>query len=410
MRKRYACIVNAALLLPVLLTAFCSSDNPGPATAKIYEKDNVTYVENPASPDTVPAGYALEEILSIGDTGDDENYLIVRPSPPKIDNNGNIYTMDYKKDSVFKYDGRGVFIQKFGRRGEGPGEAVFMRDFAVDEYNGMLLIMDSRLTKISRFLPDGSLHSEFKIDRYADRLFVPDKDAYYVVHTVYDDNDRQFNTVIKYSPDGRKLATSPKLPDDKYLILKKENRTISLKPPFCARSIFTISPDGLLYWGMSDEYRFEGYNTELHMVKVIEKVVVEQVTVTAEEKEQYIKQVKENIAKRGNDPSIIDSSVISRFPDHYPVYYFPCFDAENRLWVPIIARNDQVQHIDIFDSNGVFKETRAFKKPAGILTIGDIFDRAVIKGDLIYAAVRDNEENRFIKVYRMVKQPDAVEK
>ena len=407
MRKRYSWIFKVALLLPVVLTFFCSSKDTRQTSTKTYEKDNVIYVENPASLNTIPTVYELKEILSIGDSGDDDNYVLARPSGPAVDDNGNIYVMDFRKGSVFAYDGKGVFLRKYGRQGEGPGETLFMIDFAVDNHNRMLYILDLRLRKVSRFLLDGTLHSEIKTEKYPDRLFLPGTNTYYIVCDVYDDNGKEFKKIVKYSLDGKKLAASPNVPSHKFIILRKGNVTSTLTPPFCAYSIFAVSPTGHIYWGMSDEYRFELFNPVLQEVKVILKAVSERVSVTTEEKEQYLKQVKKNIARKGYDPTVIDSSTIDLLPDYYPIYYSLGFDEENCLWVPLVSKEEEVQNIDIFDSEGVFAETRVFKKPGGILYLFDVFSKPVIKGDLIYAVVRDAEENWFIKVYRLVKQPKA---
>ncbi len=410
MKKHYSWIFKVFLTLPVVFSFFCGPKNTPQKSTVTYEKNNVTYVENPALQNVAPPVYELKEILSIGDDGDDENYVFRSPRRLAVDDNGNIYVMDSRKFSVSAFDGKGVFSRRYGRRGEGPGEFLLMLDFAVDDHNRMLHILDLKHNKISRFLLDGTHHSEIRIDKYADGLFMPDGDTYYIIGEDIYENDKSFKNIKKYSRDGEKSVTSPKLPLDKYIVIEKGNRTITLPAAFCAKSIVALSPKGNLFRGMSDDYRFEVFNPVFQKVKIIKKDISERVNVTIEEKEQYIKAVKESTLRRGKDPSIIGASTVDLLPDYYPIYYTFWFDGDGRLWVPLIKREDQVQYIDIFDGEGVFVETRAIKKPAGTFMLYDVFIKPVIKGDLVYAIVRDAEENWVVKVYRLVLQPDAAHK
>lgn len=411
MRKQYSWIFKVFLMLPVVFSFFCGPKNAHQKSTVTYEKDNVTYVENPASPNVVPPVYELKEILSVGgggESGEDENYVFVNPRRLAVDGNGHIYVMDSRKFSVSAFDEKGVFLRRYGRRGEGPGEFLLMLDFAVDDQNRMLHILDLKHNKISCFLPDGTLHSEIKIDKYAQRLFLPDRDIYYTVHRVYDEKDKELKNIIKYSRDGKKVATSPTFPRSKHVKFQKNTVTHTLMPQFCALSIIANSPTGKIFWAMSDDYRFDVFNPVFQKVKIIKKDVSERVNVTIEEKEQFLKTVRGNLMRKGSDPSAIDSSIIDLLPDYYPIYYSFWFDGDGRLWVPLVKRDEQIQYIDIFDREGVFVETRVIKKPAGTLYLYDVFVKPIVKGDLVYAVVRDAEENWAVKVYRLVLQPGAV--
>lgn len=410
MKKQYSWIFKVFLMLPVIFSFFCGSENPPQKGTVIYEKDNVTYVENPASQTVDPPVYELSEVLSIGsgeDGKNDENYVFVRPRRLAVDGNGHIYVMDCRKLSVFAFDEKGVFLRKYGRRGEGPGEFVIMLDFAVDDRNRMLHILDLKHNKISRFLLDGTLHSEIKVDKFVERLFLADGNTYYIVGNVRDENDKELINIIKYSLDGKKLATSSTFPRSNYIIINKGDTVFTLQTPFDENFIIAHSPNGNIFWGMTDDYRFEVYNPVFRKVKIIKKDVSDRVKVTIEEKEQFLKERKEKLMRGGFDPSVIDSSIIDRLPDYYPIYYSFWFDGDGRLWVPLIRKDDQIQYIDIFDREGIFVETRAIKKPAGILTLADIFDKPAVKGEFIYATVRDIEGNWLVKGFKLVLLPEA---
>jgi|GEM_PF-2043930 len=410
MKEQYSWTFKVFLMLPVIFSFFCGPENSPQKGTVTYEKDNVTYVENPASQTVDPPVYELSDVLTIGhseDGKDDENYVFVSPRRLAVDGNGHIYVMDSRKSAVFAFDEKGVFLRKYGRRGEGPGEFVIMLDFALDDRDRMLHILDLRHNKVSRFLLNGTLHSEIKVDKFRDRLFLADGNTYYIVGDVRDENDNVFKNIIKYSLVGRKLATSSTFPRSKYIIIDKGDTVYTLQAPFDANSIIALSPNGNIFWGMTDDYRFEVYNPVFQKVKIIKKDVSDRVKVTIEEKEQFLKERKGKMMRRGFDPSVIDSSIIDRLPDYYPIYYSFWFDGDGRLWVPLIRRDDRIQYIDIFDREGIFVETRAIKKPAGVLTLADIFYKPAVKGEFIYATVRDIEGNWLVKGFKLVLLPGA---
>ncbi len=55
---------------------------------------------------------------------ENEKYLIVKLSSAAIDKKGNIYITDSKLNSIIKFNKKGNFLKKYGRRGQGPGEFI----------------------------------------------------------------------------------------------------------------------------------------------------------------------------------------------------------------------------------------------------------------------------------------------
>src|SRR4030042_2929905 len=64
----------------------------------------------------------LIEDLSIGVEEGDENFMFSYPVDVDSDSNGHIYVLDYQECLMTKYDSKGMFMTKFGRKGQGPGE------------------------------------------------------------------------------------------------------------------------------------------------------------------------------------------------------------------------------------------------------------------------------------------------
>lgn len=75
--------------------------------------------------------------LKIGSI-DDETFLF--PGKIKIDQKNNIYVLDFMDYSVKKFDSSGNFIQKFGKKGRGPGELTTPFDFDVFNDGKVILL------------------------------------------------------------------------------------------------------------------------------------------------------------------------------------------------------------------------------------------------------------------------------
>lgn len=71
-----------------------------------------------------------------------------------------IYLLD-SNSGMLVFDIKGNFISKIGNKGRGPGEYISSRVFSIDEYNGMISIIDNQVNKIINFkIEDYSLIGE----------------------------------------------------------------------------------------------------------------------------------------------------------------------------------------------------------------------------------------------------------
>ena len=75
--------------------------------------------------------------LKIGSIEDETFYF---PGRIRIDKDENIYVLDFKDYSVKKFDSSGNFIQKFGKKGKGPGELTTSFDFNVFNDGKVILL------------------------------------------------------------------------------------------------------------------------------------------------------------------------------------------------------------------------------------------------------------------------------
>lgn len=79
-----------------------------------------------------------------------ENEILINPARVKIDENSNIYILDWDDCSIKKFDQNGKFIAKYGKKGKGPGE--FSQAFNFDVIgNGKIAVLGPNDNKFAVF-------------------------------------------------------------------------------------------------------------------------------------------------------------------------------------------------------------------------------------------------------------------
>lgn len=106
---------------------------------------------------------ALEEISEIGISEGDENYIFGSINDVEVDKWGNIYILDQKMSRITKFDEKGKFILKFGKKGQGPGEFEFPEAMVLDSER-MICVLSSG--KVCEFDENGRFIHQFPIRHY----------------------------------------------------------------------------------------------------------------------------------------------------------------------------------------------------------------------------------------------------
>ena len=92
------------------------------------------------------------------DTGDTTD-VIRNITAIELDDDGNIYILDRRRASVFKYDSSGMFLDRFGERGTGPGEMTAPVEILC--YSDTVYIADQRQRKLITFDRNGNFLKDF---------------------------------------------------------------------------------------------------------------------------------------------------------------------------------------------------------------------------------------------------------
>jgi hypothetical protein len=83
----------------------------------------------------------------------------------RIDKNGYIFLLDeYSQQALFRFDQKGKFLNRYGRRGQGPGEYQTIRGFDFDSMGNVYLLT---VYKIIKYKKTGEFLEERKINIFS---------------------------------------------------------------------------------------------------------------------------------------------------------------------------------------------------------------------------------------------------
>lgn len=135
----------------------CGSESPGPGVT-VRDSAGVTVVENPAMKPDADAPWTLGTgpSVSIGVLDGAEAYQLFRVADAVRLEDGRIVVVNGGSAEVRVYDGGGTFLERWGGKGEGPGE--FMAPTRIARWSGdSLAVWDRRLRRLTVFAADGTL-------------------------------------------------------------------------------------------------------------------------------------------------------------------------------------------------------------------------------------------------------------
>ncbi|MBN1969059.1 MAG: hypothetical protein JXR48_02490 [Candidatus Delongbacteria bacterium] len=141
--KLVVLIASIAILMSCSKKNYSLSESNG---VKIYQNKNIV-IDSTFT-------YEFTELFTISDKSADNfsfegNYS--NPNYIKVDNMNNLYLIDYKQMSIFKFDSQGQYCLNFGKKGQGPGE--FNNGANISFYRDTLFVTD--FDWISKFDFDG---------------------------------------------------------------------------------------------------------------------------------------------------------------------------------------------------------------------------------------------------------------
>jgi hypothetical protein len=370
------------LVVVLLLGAIACSKKEAPPEESAYPVrteviDGVEVITNPDYPRDGRQVYGLEEELNIGVIEGDENYLLSHPQDVKVAANGDIYVLDWTDTHILVYDKDGKYVRTAAHKGRGPGEfelpAYF--DFLSD---GRLVLLDGRNRQVSILDQSGAYVDGFKVEGFCTDMKVDGQDCLYFARSITPEvNASGVTQIIERKLelfctelDGQVLYDYGTFRGGKMSYTITETGVTSGMSPYAHTTAWTVDEEGRLYAGYNENYQLSVYDPDGELLFKFGREFAP---------------IKYEEYKGGANPEYWSA---------FSQYMF--FDDEGNLWLwhYTVTEEETGYEYDIFSPEGIY--LRQVVVPHRIYRI---------ENGKVYSIVRDEQDYRFVKRYRMVPAP-----
>ncbi|MBE3124996.1 MAG: hypothetical protein IMZ57_04985 [Acidobacteria bacterium] len=296
----------------------------------IRTKAGVTVVRNPKVPVPQPGGpskLVLTQDLVIGKDPAGGPDLFAELRSVGVDDQENIWTLDWEDIKVRVFDKTGKLISTFGKKGQGPREWENpSRMFVTPDGTGVIL----DLNKLTFYALDGTCLKEIPTARSRMARFKIDSRGMIYADDM-DFSEKMILRLIKYDPALTRLTTLAEVEEP-------------FKPgainPIVVLLLCHVTADDRLIWMSNSKYEFHVLSPEGKLIRRIAKDY-NPVKVTGADKERILE---------GRDAQMRSLLV---FPDFFPPVYFFIGDPEGRLYAQTYETDAQGRlWYDVFDTEG----------------------------------------------------------
>jgi hypothetical protein len=343
---------------------------------KIKTTDGVKIIsnkKNPTPPKGVPSKIRLEENFAIG-SGNDPESSFASVSSLAVDDDGNIYALDYKDVKIKIFDRTGTFVRLFGQKGQGPGEMDTPASINLSP-EGDIVIEDAVARQLAFFSKKGEFKKNLSLATQLGvvNMFMDRKGNFLAREMGFEGNkmyyemkkfDREFNPVFIFD----KIEFPIPLPGS--------GNKINIMDMM---AIYQFDGEGNIFYGRNLDYSIKILSPEGKHIRTIQKDF---------QPEEVTEEDIANMLKGIPDVGVGNLEDMFEFAKHFPPYQFFTIDEEGRLYVKTWAKgkgeNEYV--FDVFDPEGVYIDRFESK-----------LDIRLWKSDKMYAFEEDEEGYRLIK-------------
>jgi len=231
--------------------------------------DGVKVLTNPGYPRDGRLAYNLVEELSIGEEKGEDPYILNQPIDLKVDDEGNIYVLDWGETRIQVYDSQGKYLRTIGRKGQGPGDFDTPCFFALSS-DGKIFLMDGRNQRVSIFDTRGNYLSSFRIEGFHYEMKTDAQNRLYFQKRVQEQEvnvlnvKQEIENIIKiYRTDqtGASLFHLGDFRGEKW-VTRRTSETSSVSSGGLFIIIWTISGEGKLFVGCNETYQLSVYSAD----------------------------------------------------------------------------------------------------------------------------------------------------
>lgn len=337
---------------------------------------------------------SVRRSVTIGEIDGQPEYTFGSVSSVAADRAGRIYVSDAMADEIRVYDHDGRFLQRIGRRGDGPGEFRTPTGLAFDSA-GLLYVRDE--TRVQQFTSEspGGVASEYLDSRpgvaYAFSLMSSRVDAdgrfYFPVRSGRIPEQRYSFLVTDaagVSRDTLRLPESVRVPSETAISRTGASggRMVQglSQAPFAARPSWDVTPEGNLLLADGASYEIAELNPRGDTVRLIRRDV-DLTPVPDGEYEDSLRAIRRRIAEAPVPleklEGVPDEIRRGQLPRSLPAVLSLHIGTDGRIWVQRWPSGTG-SVFDVFSRDGIYQRTvsvpdRLLPRPAPVFTATSIY-------------------------------------
>jgi hypothetical protein len=319
---------------------------------KIDYENGIKVIKNPKTP--VHGEIQLElELIDDFRLSKGKEVLFYPPSDIEIDDEGNIYILDSAKKSIQIYDKKGHFLQKFGRKGQGPGEMERPIEMCLDKENN-IYVQDINRRKVHIFNKKGEFIRTITLDfRIGPFEITAEGNILSQVLQITPEGERNEELVL-INPEGKRLKTIVSFPHHSSII-KKGGINLRYGSRYNPHMFFCILNDKLGIYGYSSAYKLFVFGSSGKVKYIIEKNEPP-APITRKEKNQIIDEFLEAHSEYNFSKGVVVKKAFN-FPKYRPFYNGIMTDRKGNIYVrnfKSILDNSKATILDMFNQKGYY--------------------------------------------------------
>jgi len=332
--------------------------------------------KNPVPPAGSPSSIVLKPDLVIGSQTENEEYMFYDLRSVQVDEQENIYVLDWKEIKIKVFDKYGKRLRSFGQKGQGPGEMSMPTRMEISPGNN-LIIDDLGNQKLIFYSLDGRFIKEIPTGKYWSSIAFKFDSKGFIYADTRSYGETMTSELKKFDSDLKPITT---------LASFEEKRSPS-EQAFMTRISHNVTRDDNVIWLITSKYELTVVNSEGRTIKRILKDY-DPVKITKKIKEDLI---KEEFGDRGIPPGMT-----FEVPSHFPPTRYFIVDDEGRIFVCTYEQEeDGIYYFsyDVFDAEGRY--IAKFFHPRDEIVF-------VVKKNKVYCLLRESEEGiPLVKRYSM---------
>ena len=337
----------------------------------IEEVDGVTIVKNPKDPVHGEDAFDLKEELSIGEAEGPEDFLFSQIIDVGVDDEENIYILDFLEAHIKVFSPSGEFLKTIGRRGQGPGEIQRPMNIYITPAEEILI--NDRGARFFHFI---ALDGKYIRSIYQGRLSRPRVDTENNIiarSTIMDPAGVRF-VLKKFDSELNELF------EIFSYAYERTPHVYNVYPPQC---FWEVRGDDSIVWGFADTYELQILDRNGQIVRKIIKDC-QPVEITEKEKQEW--------AQNAFGESGIPSDIKVNWDKYHNAFQFINVDDEGRIFVQTYEKTPDGSgyYYDVFDPSGKCIVKMPFR-----------FRLQIVKKNKLYAIEENEQGFQMVKRYKV---------